>query len=358
MMKTQSPRAAKLARQKAASRSKSSPRLAAPKKKPLQKTVRQKRAGRSGTSARGLKRPSPKTLAKRQVIGQVFIWLVVGGACLALILALAYNFFLPNFFKLQENKNWLFIYPDLDSQVPNQVFFGHFNPEIKAITLVEIDPELRVRLLSDYGEYPLRSIYPLLQLSGQAADEQYLQAAYSLAIGEVVDRVVVMDQARNLPEPQQLKKVLWQEAANGPGVDNEGWQVYFFAEQGQARRSLQIGVENWDKFGRENFSRPMMMNCAVVVVNATSESGLANRIAGILEKAGFMVTREGNHWEKLAKTTIYYDEGSHHCSELVERGIKMLPFAPEVREGGEVPGQYRAGVVVVAGSDLVEQQTP
>jgi len=274
---------------------------------------------------------------------------------------------LPNYWSLKENINLVLVDPSTAIQgQARALYFAHFNPVAGDVQVVTLDPKLKVNLLGGYEDYELRSIYPLLTL--EKRDEQFLTAAYSFALDEVVDRVVVLDGSRVTPEDLELvkrrgelKKQLWtaivREKRTSGVWDQQLLTLYFFLNAGTNWRPsrLQSGDEaSLAAFHRQDFSRADNQHCSVVVVNSTAVSGLAGRIATVLEKDGYFVTRTGNFAEALSRTTIFYNEEAVACMELISRSIKVFPLRPEVVKGKEVPHQHRAGVVIVAGEDLTK----
>jgi hypothetical protein len=240
----------------------------------------------------------------------------------------------------------------------DNLYFVHFEVDEQRVNLVQIAPRVKVDLLGGYHDYEIRSVYPLLRL--EQKDDQFMTAAYSFALNEVVDRVVGLT---GLTADEQIKNKRGLQKQIGAEIklklaetgewDRELLALYFFLNKGVTVRMSSLEEGGWGGFNQQNFSKVRQAGCSVVVINSTTTSGLANRIAAVLEKDGYLVTRTGNFAEPLVRTTIYYDSGAAACMELISRSIKVFPLEPVLVGEEELPQRYRAGVVVIAGEDLV-----
>lgn len=106
----------------------------------------------------------------------------------------------------------------------------------------------------------------------------------------------------------------------------------------------------------ENQGRPALApsEVEVVVLNASSSSGLAGLVAGNLEADDFLVERTSVASDPVTKTVVMFAPGARRGARLVARRLgaaKVKPFdrAAEAAADG-------ASVVVLAGEDLAEAQ--
>jgi hypothetical protein len=88
---------------------------------------------------------------------------------------------------------------------------------------------------------------------------------------------------------------------------------------------------------------------SVIVLNASSESGLANEVGDQIASKHFAVNRLGAAKEPSQQTIVYFDKGSRNAAETVAKDLDtavVQPFNDEVRS--EADG---ADLVVIAGED-------
>ena len=270
------------------------------------------------------------------------------------ILVSAGDFFLPGFFKLDETKNLLLT--TNESAEKQGMYFIHLSPDSQMISVVNIDPELPVSVLGGYGTYPIRSLSPLLTLDNK--DKQSILATYNFALGEVIDEVYFVNDLPDLMQKKNLEKTLrdltlkhWQQYHKWPDLLTN---AYFFVKDQIASNfySENVTVDNMEIFHQKLYAKNNITDCSVVVINGTSQNGLAAKVAGVLEKSGFLVTRLASETHENENTVIYYDEEVPACLELVKRAAKVFPQEPQLVNDKEMLKNYRVSSAILIGNDL------
>lgn len=94
-----------------------------------------------------------------------------------------------------------------------------------------------------------------------------------------------------------------------------------------------------------------VFNCPVVLINTTSEVGLANASATILEKSAFSVIQKDSNNDNLTQSKVFYDESEPTCEILLRKLQVFLPESLIVADKSEVRF-YRASLVIYLGKDL------
>jgi hypothetical protein len=92
----------------------------------------------------------------------------------------------------------------------------------------------------------------------------------------------------------------------------------------------------------------------VIVLNATSVNGLAGRIAGTLNGAGWETPRTGSYTgQDVAVTTVFYDDGDQTQQQAAQA---LMAAFPQIQAGPQarffdLPDPSVSGIVVVAAGD-------
>ncbi len=91
----------------------------------------------------------------------------------------------------------------------------------------------------------------------------------------------------------------------------------------------------------------------VMVLNGAGKTGLASRVAGELEKVGFIGINTGNSESRYTKTTVYYAGDNSSKAGVVAADLTGVK-EPLLEESDEITSEFNADVVVVLGSDYKE----
>jgi hypothetical protein len=96
-----------------------------------------------------------------------------------------------------------------------------------------------------------------------------------------------------------------------------------------------------------------IFNCAVALINTTTETGLANSLATILENSAFSIIKKGSNTDNLAQTKIIYNQNEPACEEVLKKLQRILPESLVVADQ-QAALQQRAALVIYIGRDLAD----
>lgn len=130
----------------------------------------------------------------------------------------------------------------------------------------------------------------------------------------------------------------------------------FFKDKRAYRIFLQDKELLWreQKFTPKNsFLVEPVFDCPVAIINTTSESGLANSLANMLEKSSFSIIKKDSNTTNLEQTKIFYNPSETSCGQLLEKLDKIFP--PSLVSIDEVEAlNHRAAMVIYIGRDLAD----
>ena len=96
-----------------------------------------------------------------------------------------------------------------------------------------------------------------------------------------------------------------------------------------------------------------VFDCPVAIINTTSESGLANSLAIMLEKSSFSIIKKDSNTENLPQTKVFYNPSEKSCGYLLEKLDKIFP--PSLVSVNEAETlNHRASLVIYIGKDLAD----
>lgn len=94
-----------------------------------------------------------------------------------------------------------------------------------------------------------------------------------------------------------------------------------------------------------------IFDCPVAIINTTSESGLANSLASMLEKSSFSIIKKDSNADNLEQTKVFYNPNEKSCGRLLEKLKKIFP--PSLVSINETETlNHRAAMVIYIGKDL------
>ncbi|MDR0463029.1 MAG: LytR C-terminal domain-containing protein [Pseudomonadales bacterium] len=292
----------------------------------------------------------PDVLSALKMLLVVFVC----GAVSVFIIVNTLSFFLPGFFRLTDSKSILFVTNGHESTP--RLYFVHLNPNDQLIHIVDIDPNLTVNILGGFGSYPIRSLAPLLTLEQKSSQE--ILATYNFALGQIVDQVYFFDELPDLTQRRYLERTFF-------NLSRRHWQhyeewpeslinAYFFVlDQIDASFNVkQLTNDTMASFRSQSYSNINLGDCSVVIINGTAQAGLAARVAGVLERNGFLVARLASATPQERQTVIYFDENIPACVELVDRVSRIFPQVPEVSSDTDHIRNYRVNAAIILGTEL------
>ena len=237
----------------------------------------------------------------------------------------------------------------------DKVHLVEFYPMEKRARVVLLAAQTSTDVLGGYGNYPLRSLYPLFTLDKRSA--RYMQAALSVASGKVIDLVLVFEhypQVNNLADFRSwLGNRVFQQVTNMKRLEQVGqisWsRIFWFLTYPRLKWSwIDESVEALPKE-----ILPLALDCPVAVVNQAEVKGLASKLTQLLEETGFTVVRTATGFEYQEKSKLIVDPNVGQCSWVIKQVSHLLPSEPEIVNDATRAAEYRAGVVLIIGSDLV-----
>lgn len=375
--------------------------LAQPAIRAKTKSIRRKKA--SSSIARAENNRVRKTLdSLRKVKNQknrsrtrnlTFSFWVTIGILIILGLILCFNYLLPYWLPLDESRSILI----LNSDQNQPQFLLNFDPEIKKITRVQVDPAwwqaniaqaqqsssensssplslTSENALSSSSSSENTSSPSLLTLENAPPPPSEILIApqnlgfYSLIFNQVIDEIYLINSPLEISTgyenfttrrdiAQFLRQQWWQKLYQTGYLDLEILRLDLFTRS-TASYYLNDFILNTETQGKWqtsfNLAKQPHLNCSLVVVNSTNTSGLATKLANLWQNDGWSVTRTGNYQDFLEKTTIYYQPNQKKdCQKLLDRSSRLLPITPQFIEDEALVNQYRAQVVVIIGQDLV-----
>ena len=96
-----------------------------------------------------------------------------------------------------------------------------------------------------------------------------------------------------------------------------------------------------------------IFDCPVAIINTTSEPGLANSLASMLEKSSFSIIKKDSNMDNLEQTKVFYSPSEESCGRLLEKLDKIFP--PSLVSINETETlNHRAAMVIYLGRDLAE----
>ena len=130
----------------------------------------------------------------------------------------------------------------------------------------------------------------------------------------------------------------------------------FFKDKRAYRVFLQDKELLWrqQKFSPKNsvLVEPIF-DCPVAIINTTSEPGLANSLASMLEKSSFSIIKKDSNMDNLEQTKVFYSPSEESCGRLLEKLDKIFP--PSLVSINETETlNHRAAMVIYLGRDLAE----
>lgn len=234
-------------------------------------------------------------------------------------------------------------------------FVGRFSFERKQIDLFPIPSEIPVEVMGGYGTYRFQAMYPLLVLEGKDAD--YIRSTMSLSMGVLLDEVwTVSSPELQAPKKGELFWVLatsfWQNSSIPLG---EKLALLSLALDRRVEMGVSAPVRELPALELAGARGEAHSLCTVALVNTTPLSGLAGRIAQLLEQEGFRVVRTVSDSTLVDTTTVLTGTSLSPDCQVVQEKIELLvPGKMNHAQNEEETLRNRADLVVKLGTDLVQ----
>lgn len=313
---------------------------------------RSKRKSKKISSSR-----SQKMSGISRVVGALLVWLFLMGVVTIVIFKFG-SYYLADLIPLESSQNVLLVSGNLEEE-SKQLILARFSPRNNEVTVFELDENLEVELIGGYGRYKLGSVYPLLKLEGK--DQHYIGASFSLALGMMIDQVVSIDSEDSLTAGDGFSQaispfVFKQRLSYQQRLDL--LRLMLFTKKAEAKwdepltdlKDLPARLARYNLESEQN-----LKTCSVTVVNTTNISGLATRVAELLETDGLLVVRITSIMNQLDKSQVVYDSTLPECAQVAEQVVQIIPSYSQKYASQEIATKYRAGTVVLLGSDFGSQ---
>ncbi|MFZ1721108.1 MAG: LytR C-terminal domain-containing protein [Microgenomates group bacterium] len=314
------------------------PSVRKPVRRPTRVVTKSKRTKKSGTSK----------------ILQVLFMGVLGVTALVWLL---YSFILPEilFWNLEE-KTIVLVPSDIHSG--NQlVLVARLQSDFDKSFVVPISADTSVSVINGYGEYELRSVYPLLHLSTENQPET--TAVYAHIFESLIDLVIAHPQVnQDVLSSGELPRQLFWKGLKGIGSDSQ-WadtlRTAYALRYGQLD-SIRTPTEVHAAIAAPGaLDASVVQGCPVVVVNTTVVSGLARAVTDSFEENGVFVVRSISETPQREKTAILLDESSlEQCMSIADKISVFFPNPPEREVKKDLEKYYRGTIIVLLGNDTAE----
>jgi|GEM_PF-2973001 len=267
----------------------------------------------------------------------------------------AFRFLLPQLLPLDQNTNIVFVSSKNDLQ-KNEIVVAHFRSADHSLSLITLQNQELVSVIGGFGEYPLRSVYPLLALEEKGS--VFARGAFSYVTGQLVDGVVAVPGAE-LPRTQtEVMKALSVYPGSGIESSMEQLQVLrllLFAAKlpsDNLTHTTTSSLSEWESYRAKRAVKHPENECSVAVVNTTSKGGLAREMSAILEQTGYTVVRITDTATNEPQTIISYNPDDAVCELQAKRLADLFPLVITMQPNREMTSTYRAKIVISLGQDV------
>ncbi len=248
------------------------------------------------------------------------------------------------------------IVPNIKDGPEAPILFLQVVPKEQKINIVRLPANAEVKVLGGYGNYPLRSVWPLLRL--EKKPERFYPAAYSYALKEVIDQVWVSDKKEVFASESEANKIfdnlLFYEVHAPLTWTDRLWLANF--ARGLRPDQLEVtevkSLEEWERLQSKIQFPSQARDCSLSVVNTTQVSGVGNIAATTLEKSGLSVIRVTDTQDSKDHTVIALQQELPECVGVLQHVEHLFPFPIKTEMNTEILAQYRSHIVLFVGKDF------
>ncbi|MBW7944629.1 LytR C-terminal domain-containing protein [Patescibacteria group bacterium] len=291
------------------------------------------------------------------LLGEVLrrlILIILGiGMVVVAISAVTYLWILPEKWSEETVKNIVIIPKNIDVSA-SSILFASLSYKQGKLTLNSFPANDAVEVPGGYGQYPLKSVYPLLGLD--EASHQKVVATYSFLIGAPIDEVWISDDERVF-HPQQsagelARAILLGKVQTDLGVKDR-IQLYQFIQETQPEVVRFSSLLEWQEKQTSRYAG-RLKNCRVALVNTTNVTGLGRKVSQVLERSGVVVVRLTDATPTASASSLTIQPDQPDCVELAEHLKQLFPNQLEVHQDPGILNRSRSEAEVVLGEDLGE----
>lgn len=232
-------------------------------------------------------------------------------------------------------------------------YVGRFSFENRRIQLFPVPSDLPVEVMGGYGTYRFQAMYPLLVL--EEKEPSYRRSTMSLSVGTLLDEIWTVSVSElSVQSRGGLLRALTQSFWQNDHIPL-GERLAFLALAADRRTEVVVRspVRELPAPELADMSGGAHSLCTVALINTTQLSGLAGRIAHLLESEGFRVVRTvSDSTQKEVTTVVTGDELSPDCRNVQGKLELLVPGKTEHQHDQAETLRNRADLVVQLGTDL------
>jgi hypothetical protein len=241
-----------------------------------------------------------------------------------------------------------------------KIYFAHIDPSQHNINMVSFPAEHEVKVVGGYGQYPLRSLYPLL--TTEKKNQQFMLASYSHGLEKTIDEVWVTNDQQffgsQLNVSELFRQLVFFKIKSKLTVADR-ISLYRFLlglRQDQVTFSAVQTDDEWTKVSAKLQFPAQAADCSVAIINTTDIAGIGSQFGKILEKSGLAVVRVADANGSVDKTTLLTDGGGADkdslCADLENHILHTLPIEAKQQFDSQAFQKYRGHLVLILGQDM------
>jgi len=246
-------------------------------------------------------------------------------------------------FSQEQSQNFLFV-PRLIDGYKGQILFAHLSPKEHKADLVFFNPELESEVIGGYGNYQLKSLWPLLNIDHK--DAYFLSTASTYFLQNLVDEIIPTQHV-----PQNFSNL--QKFFRGNIFKQPLLYRFLTSLSSQEVSTYQVNtLEDWQKIQDKLHYLQADTQCSIAVVNTTTIPGLGNNAANIIEKSGYPVIRVTTIPQESSNSALLVANSLSVCSEVANHLRSLVPFLITPSNQSDLMEKYRANIILILGNDL------
>lgn len=284
-------------------------------------------------------------------IGKFLIGLLALGLVVAAVLILWIVFFLPARWNENSTKNIVIVPSNIDVNT-NVILFASISYTNDSLSYSSLPANDTVRLAGGYGEYPLKSVFPLLGLDQKP--DQTVIATYSHLLGIPIDEVWVTSEDTIFQEKSTVQDLAYQVLLGKletPLSLKDRLKFYRFASGKQSTRVNFSTLAEWQAKQASRFIG-LLKDCRASLVNTTAVAGLGRRVSKVMEQSGMTVVRLTDAAPTVGKSTITILPNSETCMFLATHVKQLFPESLQIKEDSEILTRARSEAEIILGQDI------
>lgn len=264
-----------------------------------------------------------------------------------------YSFILQTKWNEGTTKNIVIIPKTIDVST-DVILFTSISYKEDLMTFNSLPANDAVQVPGGYGEYPLKSVFPLLGLDKKS--DQTVIATYSNLLGMPINEVWVTDDERIFrPEStiSELAHVIVTGKLNNPLGLKERVKLYRFMNDKLPKRVDYPSLEAWQMKQASRYVGALK-DCRIAIVNTTPVAGLGRKVSQVLERSGMTVVRLTDASPTVDKSSLTIQTDIQACKELADHLKQLFPDHIEVKEDAQTLSRSRSEAEVILGKDIGE----